>query len=266
METLGKFTSSHPLIGTHQHQHLPTGNVVPIHQNKVKVRRTHGWLCLFEGYESNKWFNTQRHINSQHGLGSGVPVDSRTGETREEKIRNAITPSNLPNTLTASLDAHSGSVRSIQSDTGFGSSNTNQKRNQTSSKTLMPSAYESNVRMPFLESQEKRVRQLGYGGGHPCNPPTGPQNDHNDSINRMTRYGEQNASSMRTGNYPNTSKFQDRNELYGNRQYVNEPNYIQENHWRNSLDAGRIFQATPIICQNKCLEQMWHLLSLFKQG
>jgi len=108
--------------------------------------------------------------------------------------------------------------------------------------------------------------QLGYGGGHPCNPPTWPQNDHNDSINRMTRYGEQNASSMRTGNYPNASKFQDRNELYGNRQYVNEPNYIQENHWRNSLDGGRIFQATPINCQNKCLEQMWHLLSLFKQG
>jgi hypothetical protein len=86
------------------------------------------------------------------------------------------------------------------------------------------------------------------------------------TINRMTRYGEQNASSMRTGNYPNASKFHDRNELYGNKQYVNEPNCIQENHWMNSLDGGHIFQATPINCQNKCLEQMWHLLALFKQG
>ena len=103
METLGKFISSHPLIGTHQHQHFPTGNVVPIHQNKVKVRRTYGWLCPFDEYKSNKWFNTQRHINSQHGWGSGVPVDSRTGETREEKVRNAITQSNLPNTLTTFL-------------------------------------------------------------------------------------------------------------------------------------------------------------------
>lgn len=155
-------------------------------------------------------------------------MDSRTGETREEKIRNAITQSNLPNTLTVSLDAHSDSVRSIKSDTGFGSSNTSQKRNQTSSKTLMPSAYESNVRMPFLESQEKRVRQLGYCGGHPYNPPTWPQNHQNGSINRMTRYGEQNASSMRTRNYPNASKFQDRNELCWNRPYVNEPNFIQD--------------------------------------
>ncbi|MGC1133723.1 MAG: hypothetical protein WA941_12935 [Nitrososphaeraceae archaeon] len=177
-------------------------------------------------------------------------MDSRTGETREEKIRNAITQSNLPNTLTVSLDAHSDSVRSIQSDTGFGSSNTSQKRNQTSSKTLMPSAYESNVRMPFLESQEKRVRQLGYGGGHPYNPPTWPQNHHNGSINRMTRYGEQNASSMRTRNYP-------RNELCCNRPYVNEPNFIQ--------DGVLISQATPINPQNKCLEQLWQLLTLFKQ-
>jgi hypothetical protein len=53
-----------------------------------------------------------------------------------------------------------------------------QKWNQTSPpNTLVPSAYGSNARMPFLESQEKRVRQLGYGGGHPCNPPTWPQND-----------------------------------------------------------------------------------------
>jgi len=266
MESLGKFISNHPLIGSNQH--FPSINVVPIHKNKVKVRRTYGWLCPFDEYKSSKWFNTQRHINSQHGWGSGVPVDCRTGETREEKVRNAITQSNLPDTLTTFLDSHShsGSIRSIQSDTGFGSSNKSQKWNQTSPpNTLVPPAYESNVRMPFLESQERRVRQLGYGGGHPCNPPTWPLNDHNGSINRMTRYGEQNASSMRTGNNPNASKFQDRDELCWNKRYVNEPNYIQENHWMNSLDGSHIFQATPINPQNKCLEQLWQLLALFKQ-
>ena len=165
----------------------------------------------------------------------------------KKKVRNAITQSNFPNTSTISLDSHSGSIRSIQSDTGFGSSNMSQKWNQTSPpNTLLPPAYEINVRMPFLESQERRVRQLGYRGGHPCNPPTWPQNDHNGSINRMTRYGKQNASLMRTGNYTNASKFQDRNELYWNKQYVNEPNYIQENHWVNSFDGGHIFQAIPI--------------------
>ncbi|MGH9987192.1 MAG: hypothetical protein ACRD8W_24865 [Nitrososphaeraceae archaeon] len=132
MESLGKFISNHPLIGSDQH--FPSINVVPIHKNKVKVRRTYGWLCPFDEYKSSKWFNTQRHINSQHGWGSGVPVDCRTGETREEKVRNAITQSNLPDTLTTFLDSHShsGSIRSIQSDTGFGSSNKSQKWNQTS--------------------------------------------------------------------------------------------------------------------------------------
>jgi hypothetical protein len=130
--------------------------------------------------------------------------------------------------------------------------------------TLISPVYESNVRMPFLESQEKRVRELGYGCGHSCNPPIWPQNDHHGSIKRMIRYGEQNASSMRTGNYPNVSKFQDRNELYGNKQYVNEPNYTQENHWMNSLDGGHIFQATLISPQNLCLEQMRQLLASFK--
>ena len=70
---------------------------------------------------------------------------------------------------------------------------------------------------------------------------------------------------MRTGNYPNASKFQDQNELYENKQYVNEPNYIQENHWMNSLDSGHIFLATPISPQNLCLEQMRQLIALFKQ-
>jgi hypothetical protein len=188
MET-GKFISIQPLIESYQH--FPAGTVIPIHQNKVKVRRTYGWLCPFDEYKSNKRFNVQRHINSQHGWGSGEPVDSITRETKEEKARNAITRSNLPNVLTTSLGSHShsGSIRSIQPDTGIGRCNTSQKWNQTSPPNTSLSPYGSNVRMPFLESQEKRVRQLGYGAGHQCNPPTWPHNDHDGSRHRMTRYG-----------------------------------------------------------------------------
>jgi hypothetical protein len=129
--TTGKFISSHPPNGSHQH--FPAGTVVPIHQNKVKVRRAYGWLCPFDMYKSNKRFNVQRHINSQHGWGSGAPVDSRTGETREQKARNAITQSNLHNILTTSLysHSHSGSIRSIQSGTGFGKNKMSQRCSST---------------------------------------------------------------------------------------------------------------------------------------
>lgn len=71
---------------------------------------------------------------------------------------------------------------------------------------------------------------------------------------------------MRTGNYPNTSKFQDRNELYKNKQYVNEPNHIQEILWMNSLDGGHIFQAMQLNPNIMCRKQMWQLLALLKEG
>lgn len=142
------------------HQHFPFGTAVTVHQNKVKVRRTYGWLCPFDEYESNKWFNVQRHINSQHGWGSGEPVDSRTGETKEEKVKNATTQINLPNTLTTSLDSHSGSINSIQSDTGSGRSNMSQKWNQASAPNILLSpAYESNVSC-FLRPRRKEFGSL----------------------------------------------------------------------------------------------------------
>jgi hypothetical protein len=162
MERTDKFITSDPSMGSPQH--FPIGLAVPIHQNKVKVRRTYGWLCPFEGYKSDKWFNVQRHINSQHGWGSEEPVDSRTGETREEKVRNAITR-NLPNILTTSPDSCSSSIGSRQSYIGFGGSDMGQKWNHASApNALLSPAYETNVRVPFLEAQEKRVRQLGCGG------------------------------------------------------------------------------------------------------
>jgi hypothetical protein len=260
MEKTDKFIASDPSIGSHQH--FPFGTVAPIHQNKIKVRRTYGWLCPFDGYKSNKWFNIQRHINSQHGWGSGEPVDSRTGETREEKARNVITR-NLPNILTTSPDSWSSSYGSRQSYTGFGGSDMDQKLNQASApNSWLSPAYGSSVRMPFLEAQEKRIRQLGYVGGLPCNPPAWSQHDHEGSINKKNQYNVQNASSMRSGNNPNTSKFQDRNELYKIERYKNEPDNIHENYWMNS---GYMFSAIPLNHESVCLKQMLQLLGLVKQ-
>ena len=54
-----------------------------------KIRRTYGWDCPYLDYESNRHYNTQRHIDLTHGIGSGEPVDHMTGETREEKRRAA---------------------------------------------------------------------------------------------------------------------------------------------------------------------------------
>ena len=91
-------------------------------------------------------------------------MDSRTGETREEKARNAITR-NSPNILTTSHDSCSSPIGPRQSYTGFGGSDMGQKLNQASTpNALLSPAYGSNVRMPFLAAQEKRIRQLGYVG------------------------------------------------------------------------------------------------------
>ena len=121
-----------------------------------------------------------------------------------------------------------------------------QKLNQASApNALLSPAYGSNVRMPFLEAQEKRIRQLGYGGWHPCSSPAWPQNDQDVLINRMNRNYDENASSMRRGNYPNTSKFQDLNELSMKKRYKNEPDYILEN---SGMNSGYRFSAIPLAC------------------
>ena len=160
-------------------QHFSYGTVNPVYQNNVKVRRTYGWLCPFDEYKSNKWFNVQRHINSEHGWGSGVPVDSRTGETRKDKVRNAITKRNFPNTLAPSYSP-SDSVESTRPDMGFGG-NIGLKGNQSAPPTTLSSPVcVSKVRMPFLESQEERVRQLGYA------PPSAPRNNYQGQTSRLT--------------------------------------------------------------------------------
>ena len=86
---------------------------------KVKVRRTHGWLCPYEDYRSNRWSNAQRHINVIHG-GAGNPVDSRTGETRDQKIANALNRSNIPNILSGYTLPHLNVTSADRSNEQFG--------------------------------------------------------------------------------------------------------------------------------------------------
>jgi hypothetical protein len=263
MQGRSKFIGSHPIIESHQYSSDGTAN--PVHKNKVKVRRTYDWLCPFDRYRSNKLFNVQRHINSVHGRGSGVPVDSRTGETSEDKVRNAITQRNFPNTL-APYCSHSDSIGSIQSDTEFGS-NTGQKWNQSVlPSTLFSPVCASKVRMPFLESQEERVRQLGYAVQPYNSPASGPRNNYYDQTNRMTPYYEQNSSSSRTGNNTHVSKFQNRDESDWTKLYLNRPGNIQENPSINSSEANHTYQSMPFNPQNIILKQMLQQLAWLKQG
>jgi hypothetical protein len=111
---------------------------------KNKYRRTHGWDCPYQDYRSNRHYNTQRHINLTHGYGSGEPIDHMTRETKEENKR-----------------PFCGSL--------------NQSRNvgvYRSSLTIFPvvrypaSSVSSNpIRVPYLEAQEVRVKELGYSVG-----------------------------------------------------------------------------------------------------
>jgi hypothetical protein len=188
-----------------------------------------------------------------------VPVDSRTGETMEDKVRNAVIQRNIPNPLAPSY-SHSDSVESTRPDMGFGG-NTRPKGNQLAPPTtLLSPDCVSKIRMPFLESQEERVRQLGYG------PPSAPRNNYQGQTSRLTPQYEQNAYSHRAGNYPNASKLPDRNESYWSRLDLNGLRGTQENASTNSLEAYHTSPPVPFIPQNLVLIQMRQLLALLKQG
>lgn len=203
-----KFIGNHPT--TSYNPHISGGTANSVYQNNVKVRRTYGWVCPFDDYKSNKRFNVQRHINSVHGEGSGVPLDGRTGETMEDKVRNTALQRNFQNTFAPS-NSHSNPIGPTRQDRELGG-NTGQKENQsTPPAALLSSARMSDVRMPFLESQEERVRQLGYG------PLSGPRNNYHGQTNKLTPYHEQNAYFSRAGNHTNASKPQDGNASDWNR-------------------------------------------------
>lgn len=263
MEERSKFIESHHFVESHQH--FSYGTVNPVYQNNVKVRRTYGWLCPFDGYKSNKRFNVQRHINAVHGWDAGVPVDSRTGETSAEKVVKSITKKKFPNTLTPNYSG-SDSVRSICSDTAFGS-NMGLKWNQAIPPIALSSpACESRIRMPFLESQKERIRQLGYSGHSYNRPPAGPRNDYDGRTKRMIPYSKHNAYSSNTGDYPNASGCLGYNKSYRSKRYLNEPRGIQESPSINYFEALHTYQSLPINPQNIVLTQMRQFLAFIKQG
>jgi hypothetical protein len=184
-----------------------SGGAHRIRRNEVKVRRTYGWDCPCKDYKSRKWYNTPRHINSIHGIGSGEPVDSRTGETREEKKNNAIRLGNMPKGITGSLNPPGASAPSItlkQSDERFERkeitwgqpypTSIELEGGQNYGDTLVRQASGIPCRMPFLEAQEKRLKELGYNAQtlswhHYAVPPNRPtsgfplnQQDRHDAL------------------------------------------------------------------------------------
>jgi hypothetical protein len=186
------------------------GDTHQIHHNKIKVRRTYGWLCPLEGYKSNKWYNVQRHIDSVHGKGTVESVDSRTGETREQKIMNAIRQRDMLQTSSDHIGPHSRPISPTQQ---FGD-------------TSLPPTGESSFRMPFLEQQEKRVRELGYG------VPTSSQKYCGTSINQQGIFGGYD---------------------------------IYESNLMNTLDISQGKRVTPLDYQTACMVAMRELLNLFRQ-
>ena len=184
-------------------------NVNSLHL-KNKYRRTHGWDCPYHDYGSNRHYNTQRHINLTHGYGSGEPIDHMTGETREEKKRACC----------GSLD---------------------QSRNMSvyrSSRTMCPvvrypdtiasSVSPNPIRMPYLEAQEVRVKELGYlveaqppirylpcpsgsaGCGNAMNPPY-RKNPSSDFVRNKAVPYLSNATGMNEPYYPLEASFSPNN-------------------------------------------------------
>ncbi len=111
--------------------------------HKEQIRRTYGWDCPYQDYESNRHYNTQRHINLTHGNGSGEPVDHMTGETREEKRR--VSGESLNQSRNVSVYRSS---RTISPAVKYPD-------------TISPSVGPNPIRMPYLEAQEMRAKELG---------------------------------------------------------------------------------------------------------
>jgi hypothetical protein len=135
-------------------------NIVP-----TKVRRTHGWLCPCGDYESNRWFNTNRHIFKLHG--SGEPIDSRTGETRAEKKTgmSSILHSNsfmlAPNVVTPAKAKELSKNKIV--DTKAHIPVTEFEDIRITQNVPLHTFLEDSYSMPFLDAQRRRVTELGYG-------------------------------------------------------------------------------------------------------
>jgi hypothetical protein len=231
---------------------------------RVKVRRTYGWLCPYKDYRSNRWSNAQRHINAIHE-GAGNPVDGRTGETRDQKIANALNRSNMPNILSGYRVPHLGVTSADRSNEQFGAridssqaqlpvtefGNFQNPRDATQSPVAG-----SSCPMPFLDAQAKRVKELGYG------VPIRSQKDMPSSIEK-TRFERQRVFSSRVAwnspGYVNSALNKPNNEKPVN---TNVHREIHKDSYHNHSDY--VDQLAPLDPQMAYCQQMRNFLDQFK--
>jgi hypothetical protein len=131
----------------------------------TKVRRTYGWLCPCGDYESNRWFNTQRHIYKLHG--SGEPIDSRTGETRAEKktgasaIHHSSPVMFAPKVITPAKEKELSKNKIVNTQALIRTAEIEDFR--ITQNVPLHTILEDSYSMPFLDAQRRRVTELGYG-------------------------------------------------------------------------------------------------------
>jgi hypothetical protein len=136
----------------------------------IKVRRTYGLLCPCGNYKSNRWSNTQRHIDRLHG--SGEPIDSRTGETRAEKKAGVPATHSISALQSSSIMPAPNVVIPAKPKELSGNKIVNahaliptveSENIQVTQNASLHATDEGSYSMPFLDAQERRVTELGYG-------------------------------------------------------------------------------------------------------
>jgi hypothetical protein len=110
-----------------------------------------GGFAPFDNYKSAKHYNTQRHINLRHRYGSGEPIDSLTGLTREQKRRNASGQD------TSSINIYGNNYNTNSSYRPFDKSQLRYDSGNSQSHASSQNA----IHMPLLDDATKRVRELG---------------------------------------------------------------------------------------------------------
>jgi hypothetical protein len=136
-------------VSESDYSHMEREPRVP--QASVKTPRTFGWYCPFDNYKSKKHYNTQRHINLRHGDGSGQPIDSSTGLTREQKRRNALRQDS------SYINIRENNYNTRSPSRPFDNAQTQNNSGNSQSLLNNQSAFD----MPLLDDATKRVRELG---------------------------------------------------------------------------------------------------------
>jgi hypothetical protein len=123
-----------------------------VSQAVTRTRRTYGWLCPFDRYKSNKYYNAQRHINLTHGYGSAEPINSSTGLIREQKRRKAL-----------GQDAFSTNTFDNRYNMGSSPRPPNDAQLDYDSDSSQSNVSNQNdFDTPILNDAKRRVKELGY--------------------------------------------------------------------------------------------------------